>query len=385
MLSININSLARHIYLQAFYILGIIGLLTYGADARYIPVTPQTIFEVIVVLIAILGLTRFDLLRGGALFYIVFMYVFSSYFLVLARGEVGFADFIMAYKAYIYVLIAACFSYFKFLSRQDVHRLFNFLLFVFFVKYLVSVLFAIDYRPVVYRENNYELMFLALLFYFHCIYVRRPSLLMISIVTAIFLLSGSRSAVALYAVVVVAINLEGMKLKRFLILLVSTLVMLMILYFIFMSRLGDDGLDSIDRLWFFGFFQHETDGWGYLNYLFGAERITRMSDFTCHSLRFYENLVSFHDPYICYSVILHSFVMRAIFDHGIIFSVLLVCFIYYLLRLSGHALFPSLVFIFVVILNGFSVSSFNSVFYMLALVLFLCVPATQLKRDDVKV
>ncbi len=56
---------------------------------------------------------------------------------------------------------------------------------------------------------------------------------------------------------------------------------------------------------------------------------------SCADLSYYQTLFSYAGDGRCYSVILHSFIMRVIYDHGIIgFAFLIFCLFIYLDKYS---------------------------------------------------
>jgi hypothetical protein len=74
----------------------------------------------------------------------------------------------------------------------------------------------------------------------------------------------------------------------------------------------------IDRLNFLDAFLHDVSDWTIFNWLFGSVPITPLSAETCRDLSFYEKLFSTAGDGSCYSVIYHAFVLRVLFDSGIL-------------------------------------------------------------------
>jgi hypothetical protein len=83
----------------------------------------------------------------------------------------------------------------------------------------------------------------------------------------------------------------------------------------------------------------------------------------------------------CYSVVFHSFLLRAIFDHGILGLVFIIFSAYKLLVVSGVRKGAAVVFVAIVIINGLSVSSFNNLFYAVSTV-FLMATNTEFPEEE---
>jgi hypothetical protein len=140
---------------------------------------------------------------------------------------------------------------------------------------------------------------------------------------------------------------------------------------ILFERSGGASFDNIDRVVFFKVFADELSNASIINFFIGLDRISPLSADSCHTLRFYNGLFSYSNDGSCYSVILHSFLFRVILDHGLIILGLLLFFTYKYLRLSKYTKKVSMVVVFATFLNGLSVSSFNSVFFPLIMILFI--------------
>jgi hypothetical protein len=353
-------------------LLAMIGLFSYRADT--LPVSPSAIFELLLVFsVALLASSvsrKFLLLSSLCLLYIVLSYLYA----VVIR-HANLFDFLQIYKLYLYLLYVPFLINKNVFTRQAIGWFVKFLLIVFFLKYFYAVFTGLDDRPIIFRENNYELMFLALLFYLNYLLTGKVSVVWVVVLLAIFVLSGSRSAMVVLGTVLAAMYYKDIKVKYVPFYLALALIMFYGMYIVFQSRLGESGVEGIDRLRFLTLFFSEVENWSVLDFLLGAERITPMTDYTCSALSYYSDLFSYANDGRCYSVILHSFVLRVVFDHGLMGLLFLLVFLYMALTYKGYSRVHAGVFLAVVFLNGFSVSSFNSVYYMLALTVFLLVDA----------
>ncbi|WP_216073902.1 hypothetical protein, partial [Acinetobacter baumannii] len=90
--------------------------------------------------------------------------------------------------------------------------------------------------------------------------------------------------------------------------------------------------------------------------------ITALSPESCRSLSFYDVLFSYSGNGSCYSVILHSYFFRVIFDHGAFGLVLLFSFLAVALRKYGYSKMDVGVVIGILSASALSVSAMNSVF-----------------------
>ncbi|MGS2762733.1 hypothetical protein [Sinomicrobium sp. M5D2P9] len=132
-------------------------------------------------------------------------------------------------------------------------------------------------------------------------------------------------------------------------------------------------IEKTDRFKFLMVFVDEIREWSIINYLFGADRITALSAEACSKLGYYQSLFSYSGDGSCYSVIFHSYILRAIYDHGIIGFILISVFVYFVITLSGFERKQALVIVGIALLNGLSVSSFNSVYFALGISFYLII------------
>ena len=121
------------------------------------------------------------------------------------------------------------------------------------------------------------------------------------------------------------------------------------------------------------FFFNEIENWSLWNYLFGSPIITSLTEETCTGLSYYSELFSNKGDQSCYSVIFHSFILRVIFDHGILGLFFLIHIVYRVLFLSGFSKRYVLTIIGVLLLNSISISSLNSVFSIFGLMIILMI------------
>jgi hypothetical protein len=303
-------------------------------------------------------------IRGVCLFYIL-----GSYLYAVVYKESDLLDFLMIYKSFVYIFFLTFLAGKRLITTEGFFKLFNVLLAVFFLKYFITVGLGLYDRPTVYFENNFELMILYALYLLRYSFTKQKYLHILALLGAITVMSLSRSSLLMFGVLSLYVCWDSFKKTRVFILPIAGLFLGGVIYYIFSQRSGS--LEEVDRYKFFLIFLDHTKNWNFWEYLVGDERITPLGYYACQSLSFYKNLFSYSGDGTCYSVILHSFLLRVIIDHGFLGLFFILGSTLALLRKSGVRLDVSLVFIAVVVVNGLSVSSFNNLFYALSMVILM--------------
>ena len=137
-----------------------------------------------------------------------------------------------------------------------------------------------------------------------------------------------------------------------------------------MQRMGTADFEQIDRYKFLMMFIYDTSDWEWWRFLTGSTPLTPMSDYVCQKLSYYSRLFSHSGEGSCYSVILHSYILRVIFDHGLIGLGFLLYFVYQGLKSSGFTFQERVAVIGVVLVTSLSVSAMNNVYVVFALLLY---------------
>jgi hypothetical protein len=191
-------------------------------------------------------------------------------------------------------------------------------------------------------------------------------------ITAIFLLSGSISGGLILIFVLGVINFKHIKKKTIYIIPFSIVLILFIIIVIKDRTYGTYDITTNTRYEFLLLFINETKNWSIFDLLIGAPRITSLSDYACYSqYRWTAGLFSYEDNGECYSVIFHSYILRVIHDHGILGLLFIVCFIFKIIISAGYKHKTALVIIAIALINGLSVSAFNSIYFVTGLFFFL--------------
>ncbi|WP_295520340.1 hypothetical protein [uncultured Stenotrophomonas sp.] len=300
-------------------------------------------------------------------------YVTISLSLMVFYKPSNYLDFAQAYKAFIYI-IPLCFFYRRDLfDRRQALFVLKLLMVAFLLKYSYSIALNVTprmgTRPGLFVENNFELIFLLLYFFILREDFGKRLTAWFAVLSVIVLISGSRSSALALIVVFCGIYLRNLSLKT-----VFYLLGLAILgasaAALFLSRgYAAGGIESIDRFRFMMIFLYEIRNWSVFDFLFGSFPITALSNESCKALSFYEGLFSYSEDGSCYSVVLHSYFFRVIFDHGVFGLALLFYFLAFTLKRSGYARIDVAVIIGVLAASALSVSAMNSIFATLALAL----------------
>ncbi len=303
--------------------------------------------------------------------------VFSIVYAIFLNGS-NFKDFLLIYKIYIYLFFLTFLLNRQFLTEKIFFNFHKFYVGIFLLKYSIYVFRYGFSRPILFYENNFELMLLALSFYLYYIKKAKVSILHQVVIGIIFILSGSISGILILFFVLAIIN------QKYLLKKAIYLVPIFILFSFFAfemikSRTGGE-LDFTRnaRYKFMLSFFYEVREWSILDFLVGKERITPLSQETCRSLRYWHSLFSYKKDGSCYSVILHSYILRAIYDHGVLGLLFIVFYIKKIIELSGYKTKNALVVLGIVLINGLSVSSFNSIYFVIGVLLFLSVKKPEL-------
>lgn len=298
----------------------------------------------------------------------------AIYFLLSLAYAVGYLganilDFLMIYKSFVYLYLLSFLADKRLMTAKLVLKFYDLLLILFFVKYLVIVGLGISTRPVVYEENNFELMLLYALYLVRYSITKEKYMLYLIVVGMITLISLSRSSLGTYSVLALYVCYNSFKRTWVFILPVAFMVLSAVIIYVFAQR--SSSLEDIDRYRFMLVFWGEVKDWNVLQWLVGAERITPLSFAACDTMSFWNGLFSYSGDGTCYSVILHSFLLRVILDHGILGLIFIVYATYQLMEKSNVNKLHIIVFLAIVILNGLSVSSFNNLFFALSMVFLM--------------
>lgn len=321
--------------------------------------------DALLVVISILVLSVRRLTRRHSLYLLsIVIYVFIGMIAaVLFRGA-NILDFLVAYKFLWYLAILIPLAGRQLLNQIQMRRLLRIALVMFALVYVAKSLLGSG-RPIFFTENNFEILLLCLMLVGNHVANGRTSLVDVMLLLAIALLSGSRSGAVLVAVVVLySFDFRRLRSASSILILSAGAVGIMLAGYVFLTRTSG-GVESIDRYMFFMGLLESVHGWSWFDFLTGASRISPLPVQVCSRLSFYDALFSYSGNGSCYSVVLHSFLMRIVYDHGLIISFLTGCMIWRLM--VGLPTKAKLCVLGLLVFNGMSVSSINSIYAALGL------------------
>jgi hypothetical protein len=142
------------------------------------------------------------------------------------------------------------------------------------------------------------------------------------------------------------------------------------IFYVFNSRSQNN--QSIDRIYFLQIFISEMQNKNWFEWIMGSLRITSISNDGCYALKFYQTLFADQINLSCYSVVFHSFILRLLYDFGLIGLLMSSILIFSILRNQiGKKL--SITLLLISLINGASVSGINNVYVMFPILLAMIV------------
>jgi hypothetical protein len=351
-----------------------VGLLTLAAtgvlalgDYNFLNATP--IFEVLFFILAISSFFFSTKSRGAQVVQIMFIaYLIINYGLMVISETKDIKDFLQINKAFIYAPFLVMFLGANAISNKKAVSLFKVLLLAFLFKYLLSVLLGYE-RPGIFTENNFELSFLMLLYMAISDSLGDKKLKYFLALSIVVALSGSRSAMIALIALYFFVFLRHFSIKIIL-RLIPFIVLSLLAAYIFIDRMVGD-IYTIDRVKFLDVFLLQIEGWSWYDYIFGSYPITSIDTTGCMLLAYYSSLFSYSGDGSCYSVILHSYFLRVIFDHGLFGLCALIAFYIWIFKRAGVEKWKLMGFLALVFCNSLSVSAVNSVYFCLGLIFLL--------------
>jgi hypothetical protein len=286
--------------------------------------------------------------------------------LALGPYPAAIADFMDAYKAYIFLPVVIWFAGRRVFSPEGVALATKTLLLAFAVKYSASIAMGSP-RPIMWVENNFELMTLIGFTYLAFNHLGPRRNLWVAVLVAVVLASSSRSGLAELCVCLTLLYWRPQS-KAFLLSVLSLPAVGWWALRVVESRTVG-GVRATDRWRFFELFQYETRSWSASEWLLGAYPLTPLSSATCGELAFWRALFATLDGGTCYSVIFHAYALRAVFDHGVVGVLFLLWLLWLALRMGGVSARDRLALICLGVVNSLSVSAFNSEYLMLVFVI----------------
>lgn len=218
-------------------------------------------------------------------------------------------------------------------------------------------------RPGLFIENNFEIaLFCGLLVTQHRDLSTVQRIAGIGMLATLMVLSGSRSGAISFAILVMfaLFQVRTTLATKIFVGAYALPAVAAVPVLVFIERQAQAGGGRIDRLNFLDVFLSETSTWSVVNWLVGTEPITPLSPVSCGRLSYYENLFSSAGDGSCYSVIMHAFVLRVIFDAGLFGLVLAFVVPWFAMRAGGVQTSIAVAILAIAGANSLSVSGLNN-------------------------
>lgn len=369
MISIILRKIAGNIFFFVLILLGLYSFLHMNSwDIPYTLNILETLFFFCSLVLLFTSVTR-QQIQLLPYTIVSLNYIIISFIYATQIHSHYVLDFFLIYKSFIYISFLFMIAGKRILEEKQIIIFTNIIFAFFILKYSLSHIFNFIHRPFIYTENNFELMFIAILYLYIAMNKKENKNIYLALYGLITLLSFSRSGAGIFIFVAFMSYINKINIKLVFISIITLPILLLFVFVIFSSR--GESMETLDRLNFLRVFINETEHWNIIDYFIGSPRITQLGYNSCQELSFYEVLFSKSGSGDCYSVIFHSFILRVIFDHGILGFGFLIFSTYKLLVLSKISKKNTYTFLGIFILNGISVSSFNSVFFPLSMIILM--------------
>lgn len=292
--------------------------------------------------------------------------------------EAPMEDFLQAYRWVLYLIAFAMAIGRSLGPLRPLVRLMWLLLIMALAKAaLTFALLGPGERPGLLLENNFELALFSGLVAVLYRHLGSRQVHAVVLLGSIAVLSGSRSgaiAFLLLALYAVTQAKSASLLSRYLLACLIPLLVMLPLW-VFSQRAAN--ATQVDRLNFLDVFINETHGWNALMWLFGTTPITPLGD-GCFRLSYYQLLFSSVGDGSCYSVIMHAFLLRVVFDAGIVGLLIAFGVAWFAMRASGVTFGLALCLLLIAFTNGLSVSGLNNPYVALPILLAILTVKSEL-------
>lgn len=310
---------------------------------------------------------------------LVFLVVhFLNYFVFNSYGYESIYDFLRSIRfllyLLIYIVISECRNTYK--ERVKVVETESFVLFaktiisVFFIVYLVQMAIGSE-RPRFFSENNYEIPLLLSLMSINEYLSKKRNVFFSGIAYLTALISFSKSGLLEASYVYLRFFLRDITARKIAYLLVITFIGGYVILMILISRVGGQDLVDIDRFKFFLVFWDLMVESNYGEIFLGHGMASSLPFTSCIELKYWANDI-FSDYSYCNATVFHSFLLKLVYECGILGSLLIIyAWYYYIIRDYGRWL--GRVLFTIVIICSLSVSGFGNsiVIWILFLGLFI--------------
>lgn len=349
------------------FVLGLLIVGSFITFKQYNVLPVNLILDVLILSILIINSNKINnemfYIFLSILSFIIFSFIYNVFYI-----NTNVMDYFIANKSIFYLAVFCLFVGKNIFNVDFLYSFFKFILIVFLIKYILWLLFGPFNRPGVFFENNFELPLLLLIYLTLINYEVKVDLKYVAVMFFVFLLSGSLSGFLSLAAMFLILNLS--KVDKYIILkIISLSIILLFLMFVINSRVTN--IEALDRFVFLQELIYNIKSENLINLLIGNIGLHPLKQDTCNMLSFYSSLFSHNNDGTCYSVILHSYILRIIYDHGFlglitIFSILLV-----ILNRASISVKVILSVMAVIAINSLSVSGVSNTFIAVGVILLI--------------
>ena len=298
---------------------------------------------------------------------LVFFFLFRMTIACLG-SDVPLFDALQAHKWLLYLMESFVFLDVSMRRPGRIALLAKILIALSLVKYGLVFSTNSGGRTGILSENNFELALFCGLVALSYKHMGRGRSLLVAATGLVVVLSQSRSGSIEFLILLaylVSVSTWRGPLARYLsALFIGASVIIPLLIF------GDRNTGTvIDRVNFLNVFLIETSSWSVPTWLLGMPPLSPLSNQACLSLSYYQALFSTAHDGVCYAVVLHAYLLRIVFDAGVLGLVGSFGIMWYLMSRSKVPLALRLCLIAIAIANSASVSGLNNIFVILPMVL----------------
>lgn len=335
----------------------------------YSPLPTTVLLDVWIIALAVRCIVRGTIERTGALLLLV-AYL-ATRILPAIYNESPLEDTFQAYRWVVY-LVTFVLLVGRHWGPPKPLRVVTFLLIAMALlkASLVYVLVGPGLRPGLLIENNFEIaLFSGAIAAQYRVLTGQQRLLALSMLAGLMILAGSRSGAVAFAVLVAyaLTQLNRTTATKAFVSIYALPVVVLVPVLVFSARSVPNV--EVDRLNFLDVFLYEAGDWTSVQWLFGTMPLTPLSPPSCSTLSFYESLFSTAGDGSCYSVILHAFVLRVVFDAGIVGLLIAFGVPWLALKWSGATFTTRLALLGIAAANSLSVSGLNNPYVALPILL----------------
>lgn len=309
-------------------------------------------------------------------FFLLLLIIFSlSIIFFIEEEKAKVKDFIVYSKIFFYLIYSVIISCSKLhFSANTFISVYKFIVILFFCEYLITQCLGINhkYRPSLFVENNFELIFLLILYIVsEQVFNFKNTKYSILVCFSVFLSMSISGLVAYLFYQTYKIFFYEKKICFSIFIIITSFVSIIGLFIVRFNTLEFSNYSSIDRVLFFTIFIDEFKNDYVFPLLIGKDFMTPLSYENAVHLDFYTRLFSDIDNHLVYSVIFHALNLRIVYDFGLV-GIIFVYFTLFKVQMNcGADTKLSLLICLIILLSGLSVSSLNSSIIMLSFIVLL--------------